>query len=160
LSRRTQKPDSSLWKIIRFAELLMPPLGQGALPFFSPLAIQGFQSFLPNATFAPSAEMVIDRFPGWKIGRQQLPLGAGFNDVQNGINDPFPRMLASTSLPMSVLKASLYPRPFLIPQITRLAQRSCATCPGTLTLLPCFHKRLLRVVPFGTKTPRTMRFTL
>jgi len=45
----------------------------------------------------PGSEVIVDQLPLGKVIWEQAPLGAGFAQVKNGINDFFEQMLAFTA---------------------------------------------------------------
>jgi hypothetical protein len=67
--------------------------------------------------------VVVDGLPGRKILGEHPPLGARLGDIQNRIDDLLARMLARVAAPVLGLKGMLDQQPFLILQITRVAQR-------------------------------------
>lgn len=96
------------------------------------------QGLFPNSLLVPTAERVVNGFPRRKIVGQLPPLGTGLHDVENGIDDLLTRMLTRTSSPILRLKVRFDEFPFLLFQITWIAQQSALLCPRKGLTLPTF----------------------
>ena len=97
--------------------------------------------------------MVVDGLPRREIVGPLPPLGAGLDEVQNGIDDPFAGMLARASSPVLGLKVTFDQVPFWVFQIARVAQgrSSMLLGLGALTLLySLFQDSFLVITSAGT----------
>jgi hypothetical protein len=60
------------------------------------------QKALPNCLPIPAPEVIVNRWPGRKIMRQQTPLAAGAKQIENRVHH-LPHINVSGALPVSVI---------------------------------------------------------